>query len=113
MKENETLDQNITYVDEEILETLSYHVPAGGSLHLSLASFTNLKNTTITVEVEEGGHFEGAFADFSRSKYTFTLNVHLKGKASRAIGTSLRSGPKTTRNVMTLRSITKAQNRWA
>jgi len=82
MKENETLDQNITLVDEEILETLSYHVPVGGSLHLSLASFTSLKNTTITVEVEEGGHFEGAFADFSRSKYTFTLNVHLKGKAS-------------------------------
>jgi Fe-S cluster assembly protein SufD len=82
MTENEELNRTITLVDEAILPALSYHVPQGGSLQLSLASFTALQNTRIEVEVEEGGRFEGAFADFSRSKYTFTLNVHLKGKGA-------------------------------
>jgi hypothetical protein len=36
----------------------------------------------LTVEVEEGGSFEGAFADFSPSKYHFVLNVYLHGKAA-------------------------------
>lgn len=83
MTENEESQQQVTLVDEEIAPALSYHVPAGGSLHLSLASFTPLKDTRIDIVVEEGGSFEGAFADFSRSKYTFTLNVHLKGKGAR------------------------------
>ena len=83
MTASEEINRNVTLIDEEIAPTLSYQVPSGGSLHLSLASFTHLSDTKIEVVVEEGGLFEGAFADFSRSKYTFALNVHLKGKGAR------------------------------
>ena len=81
MTENESLQRQLTYVDE-IPETLSLHVPAQGSLKLALAAFKPLHDTTVTIEVEEGGSFEGAFADFSRSKYHFTLKVYLHGKAA-------------------------------
>ncbi len=82
MVENESLNNVVTYVDE-IPEHLSLHVPAQGSLRLALAAFKPLKDTTITIEVEEGGTFEGAFADFSRSHYHFILNVYLHGQAAK------------------------------
>ena len=80
MAENETA-RNLTYVDE-LPATLLLKVPSGTSLRLCLAAFKPLQNTRIDVEVEEGGRFEGAFADFSLSHYTFALNVHLKGSHS-------------------------------
>jgi Fe-S cluster assembly protein SufD len=80
MTENETI-KTLTYVDD-IPASLSLKVPEKGSLKLCLAAFKPLQNTTINVEVGEEGVFEGAFADFSPSQYTFTLNVHLKGSRS-------------------------------
>jgi Fe-S cluster assembly protein SufD len=80
MTENEVA-KTLTYVDE-IPASLSLKVAANTSLKLCLAAFKPLQNTKIDVEVDEGGTFEGAFADFSPSQYTFTLNVYLKGSHS-------------------------------
>ena len=80
MTENEVA-KTLTYVDE-IPASLSLKVAANTSLKLCLAAFKPLQNTKIDVEVDEGGTFEGAFADFSPSLYTFTLNVYLKGSHS-------------------------------
>jgi len=80
MAENE-VSKTLTYVDE-IPATLTLKVPTQTSLKLCLAAFKPLQNTKIDVEVAEGGAFEGAFADFSPSQYTFTLNVYLKGSRS-------------------------------
>lgn len=80
MAENE-VNKVLTYVDE-IPATLTLKVPAQTSLKLCLAAFKPLQNTKIDVEVEEGGAFEGAFADFSPSKYHFVLNVYLHGSSS-------------------------------
>ncbi|MFA6619770.1 MAG: SufD family Fe-S cluster assembly protein [Bacilli bacterium] len=80
MTENE-VTKTLTYVDE-IPASLSLKVPAKTSLKLCLAAFRPLQNTRIDIEVGEGGTFEGAFADFSSSQYTFTLNVYLEGSHS-------------------------------
>lgn len=69
------------YVDE-LPEKASFEVPENSVVILNIAAFRPLKNTEIDVKVASNGSFCGAFADFSSSKYTFILNVHLLGIGS-------------------------------
>jgi hypothetical protein len=82
--------QRLLYVDN-LPEKASFEVPENGTLILNIAAFRAYNNTQIDIQVAPGASFQGAFADFSSSKATFSLNVHLLGADSRcAIGTSPR-----------------------
>lgn len=74
--------QRLLYVDN-LPEKASFEVPENGTLILNIAAFRAYNNTQIDVQVAPGASFQGAFADFSSSKATFSLNVHLLGADSR------------------------------
>ncbi|MCH3909111.1 MAG: SufD family Fe-S cluster assembly protein [Bacilli bacterium] len=72
------------YVDED-LQKVTYDVKKGESFHLDIASFKANKDIDITVNVYDDASFEGAFADFSPSSFTFILNVNLLGRGSKCL----------------------------
>jgi Fe-S cluster assembly protein SufD len=81
MPQRSELNQEVLYEDN-LPVSLSFEVPEKGSLKLKIAAFRPLNDTVINVNVGENGKFEGAFADFSSSKYHFILNVYLKGRGA-------------------------------
>ena len=70
-------------VDTEIKD-LELEVNRGEACSLRLAAFSVFPNVKIHVKVQEGGTFDGAFADFSSDSGTFQLSIELLGRHSKA-----------------------------
>lgn len=70
-------------VDEQIRD-LDFSVGEGETLNLNLAAFSAFPNASLRVKVAQGGHFHGAFADFSQGKGTFKIQIDLLGEGADA-----------------------------
>ena len=73
-----------TFVDHEITD-LEVEVPAGETYSLRLAAFDAFPAVKIHVKVQNGGTFDGAFADFSTGEGAFKLMVELAGEEASAL----------------------------
>ncbi|MCQ2741840.1 MAG: SufD family Fe-S cluster assembly protein [Bacilli bacterium] len=67
---------NISLVDKEIKD-MELTVKAGDSLVLNLAAFDTFPTAKIRILVEKDGHVNASFADFSRGKGKFVIDVEL------------------------------------
>ena len=72
-----------TLIDKEITN-LEIFVEPGETRTLRLASFEGFPDAKITVKVKKDGVFDGAFADFSKGKGRFSLQVELVEPGAKA-----------------------------
>ncbi|MBO6285056.1 MAG: SufD family Fe-S cluster assembly protein [Bacilli bacterium] len=73
----------LTFIDKEIKD-LELEVSAGETLTLRLAAFEFFPTANILIKVQNGGVFDGAFADFSPDGGKFNLRVELLGEGAKA-----------------------------